>query len=117
MGQPMRVHCSSGRGSVIDTTFSRILEERAAGTPLQIAFRFLGRSGERTDEVAYGDLHRRACGIASVLRTRGDAGDRVVLALPSSIDYIAALFGCFYARMIAVPVFPAKAGRANERFQ
>ncbi|MEM8570016.1 MAG: AMP-binding protein [Pseudomonadota bacterium] len=37
-------------------------------------------------------------------------GDRVVLTYPSGLDFIVALLGCFYARVIAVPVSAPRKG-------
>jgi acyl-CoA synthetase (AMP-forming)/AMP-acid ligase II len=47
------------------------------------------------------DLAARS--IAGALLKRGLRGQRVIIALPSGLDYASAVMGCFYAGAIAVP--------------
>ncbi|MGB1013188.1 MAG: AMP-binding protein, partial [Nannocystaceae bacterium] len=51
-------------------------------------------------------LHRYALGIAAELAAQGCEGERVLLVHPPGVDFIAALLGCFYAGVTAVPVYP-----------
>ena len=48
--------------------------------------------------------------VASNLQARHLGGERVIIALPSGLDYLAAVLGCLYAGVIAVPT-PAQAVR------
>jgi long-chain acyl-CoA synthetase len=60
---------------------------------------------DQTRTVTYGELDRRANRVAHVLMDRGmSEGDRVVLALENSIDWIAAYFGILKAGGVVVPV-------------
>ena len=54
----------------------------------------------------YGELHRRAGAIAGALRAdHGLApGDRVAIVMTNRPDYLEALFGIWYAGLVAVPV-------------
>lgn len=80
------------------------LTELAEAAGEACAYTFL-RDGEYDEEsVTFGELRMRAGWIARGLRDY--AGQPVVLALPPGNDYIAALFGCFYAGAIAVPSYP-----------
>lgn len=54
----------------------------------------------------FGELHHYAMGIGRELQGRGLAGQRALLIYPPGVDFIAALIGCFYAGVIAVPVYP-----------
>ncbi|WLE63029.1 amino acid adenylation domain-containing protein [Burkholderia plantarii] len=63
----------------------------------------------------YAALERRAIALAALLRERGAGGQaaRVLLAMDSGIDYVAAFFGCLYAGAIAVPVYPPESLRGQ----
>ena len=53
----------------------------------------------------YAALARRAAGLAAGLRAAGlAAGDRVVLASRNVPEYVEALYGCWWAGLVAVPV-------------
>jgi len=44
--------------------------------------------------------------MAALVQERAASGDRVILLLPSGIDYVAAFHGCLFAGAIAVPAYP-----------
>lgn len=53
------------------------------------------------------ELDARARAFAAGYRKAGlRPGDRVALPLPTGLDFVAALFGCFYAGCVAVPLYP-----------
>lgn len=57
--------------------------------------------------ITYGELRRRAQGVAVALATAGvRPGDRVVVALPNSIEFVATYFGVLEAGAVAVPLPP-----------
>lgn len=56
--------------------------------------------------IAFGELHERALGIAHALREFAQPGDRALLLLPPGLDYVATIFGCFYAGVIGVSAPP-----------
>ncbi|SHG69553.1 non-ribosomal peptide synthetase [Streptoalloteichus hindustanus] len=96
-------------------TLPDLLRARASRTPHAEAFTFLeSRDGpelarpaplaERT--VDYATLDRLARGIAVRLRAAGSPGDRALLLYPPGPEYVAAFFGCLYAGVLAVPVYP-----------
>ncbi|MGE6759645.1 amino acid adenylation domain-containing protein, partial [Corallococcus interemptor] len=68
-------------------------------------YTFLGDDGEESVWSA-SELDVRARRIASALRERGAAGERVLLLYPPGLDYIAGFFGCLYAGAVAVPAYP-----------
>src|SRR4030065_364724 len=56
----------------------------------------------------YGELCGRSAALASMLQGFGlKKGDRVVIALDNSAEYMAAYFGVLLAGCVAVPVSPA----------
>src|SRR5690348_18477075 len=96
-------------------TLVRLLRGRAESQPQQIAFTFLV-DGERADDhLTYGELDRRARSIAAALQDRTPPGSRALLLYPPGYDYIAAFFGCLYAGVLAVPLFPPRNERAMSR--
>ena len=80
-----------------------LLRWRAETQPTQHAYSFL-RDGTKPEmPLTYGALDRRARTIAAHLQARYEQGSRVVLSFGEGTDFVEALFGCFYAGMIAVP--------------
>jgi amino acid adenylation domain-containing protein len=83
------------------------LSRSAAAAPDRIAV------VEPGGEATYGEVDRRATEIAAALTGSGVApGDRVVLALPNSAEWVAAYFGILRAGAVAVPLQP---GPRNDR--
>ncbi len=87
-------------------TFGSILRERAERSPDALAFIYL-RDGETDEErISFGELHERARRYAASLESAVEPGGRALLLLPPGLDYVAALFGCFYAKIVGVSVAP-----------
>ncbi len=81
-----------------------VLRWRAVDHPDLLAFTFLPEGEEAEERLSYGELDRRARLIAAALA--GSSGSRALLVYDSGLDYIAALYGCLYAGVTAVPVYP-----------
>jgi long-chain acyl-CoA synthetase len=61
-------------------------------------------AGERVD-ADYGTFAARAAGIAAALAARGIApGERVAIFMKNRVEYLEALYGCFWAGVCAVPI-------------
>jgi acyl-CoA synthetase (AMP-forming)/AMP-acid ligase II/acyl carrier protein len=99
---PQASDIRSQAGSLVE-----VFRHRARVQPDQIAFTFL-RSGETivSEDRTYAEFDRQARAVATRLQHLCQAGDRALLMFDSGLDYIAALAGCLYAGVIAVPVFP-----------
>jgi long-chain acyl-CoA synthetase len=62
---------------------------------------------DQTGSISYSALDKRANRIANALMARGVcAGDRVLLALENSVDWVACYFGILKAGAVVVPVAP-----------
>jgi acyl-CoA synthetase (AMP-forming)/AMP-acid ligase II len=85
-------------------TFADVLTERAADQPDSLAFVFLGRSGQIFEQVTYCELQKRVLALAAAIQERGYVGRNLLLALPTSLDFVVALFACFRAGAVAIPV-------------
>jgi acyl-CoA synthetase (AMP-forming)/AMP-acid ligase II len=88
------------------TTLVELLRTRAETHGTHLAFTYLKDGEEAEDAWTYRDLDRRAQQIAAVLQQTGAEGDRAILLYPPGLSFVAAFFGCLYARRIAVPISP-----------
>ncbi|MEU1466824.1 fatty acyl-AMP ligase [Streptomyces sp. NPDC005761] len=89
-----------------DPDLASLLHERALRQPDVVAYRFVGED-ESAEEITYAELHRRALIVAArILATTQGRPDPALLLFAPGLDYLAGLFGCFYAGVPAVPAFP-----------
>lgn len=105
----------SGYGSLVE-----LLRDRAAKRADALAFQFLIDGEVEGQRLTYGELDRKARAIAAALQQRCNPGDRALLLYPPGLEYISAFFGCLYAGVIAVPVYPpepARLGRSLPRLR
>jgi len=79
------------------------LSLHAEASPDRVALQWLD-DGAATQQVTYAQLRHRAESLAEGLRTCTSHGDRVLLALDMSLDFIAVFLACQYAGRIAVPI-------------
>jgi 8-amino-7-oxononanoate synthase len=93
----------------------RCLRAHAAERPDDAAFVGLNDDPSRHTTMTYGELDRRARAVAAFLQDRRLAGERVVLAYPPGLEFIAAFFGVLYAGCVAVPTYPPRR-RTLDRF-
>ncbi|MCO5170559.1 MAG: AMP-binding protein [Planctomycetes bacterium] len=85
-------------------TAVRLRAERDGARPF-VTFLADGDRDER--RLTYGQLEARALAVAGALSARGLVpGDRVLIMLPSGLDFIEAFVGVTLAGMVAVPVYP-----------
>ncbi|WP_163997851.1 non-ribosomal peptide synthetase [Pyxidicoccus caerfyrddinensis] len=87
-------------------TLVELLRFRAERQPDQRGFTFLVDGDEEEAHLTYAELDRKARAIAAALQARGAQGQRALLLYPPGLDYIAGFFGCLYAGVIAVPIYP-----------
>lgn len=90
------------------TSLPDVLRERAHTDADRVAYRFLDDTGAEADRLTYAALHARASSVAAHLRSVCAPGERALLVFPPGLDFLAAYFGCLYARVIAVPVNPPR---------
>ena len=86
------------------TSLVDILHWRAKNQPGRLAFRFLTDGEYEEAVISYQELDTRARAIGALLQHSVKAGDRALLFFPPGLDFIAAYFGCLYAKVIAVPL-------------
>ena len=93
-----------------------VLSARSSSEALAYVFLADGTS-ESEIRWTFADTVKNSRAFASHLRDRGiGAGDRVVLALNPSLEYIAALYGIMQLGAIPVPCFPPLRPKELDRF-
>lgn len=85
------------------STLIEILSDRCRSVPDNLIYSFYSHPSHIS--LSYRSLAAQMLGIASELEKYIAQGSRVILLYPSGLDFISALFACFYAKMIAVPVY------------
>jgi acyl-CoA synthetase (AMP-forming)/AMP-acid ligase II len=65
---------------------------------------FLKPNGDIGQSLTYGQLRQRARALAGKLVENNLRGNRAILAFPPGLDFVVALFACFYSGVIAAPV-------------
>jgi len=99
-------------------TFTDLLRWRTAEQPRTTAFTWLADDpAQPALQVSYADLDQRARAIGALLQREGPPGERALLLFAPGLDFIAALFGCFYAGWIAVPAYPPPLNQRSDRIQ
>jgi acyl-CoA synthetase (AMP-forming)/AMP-acid ligase II len=101
----------SSRQSIVDIVSARASSE-------ELAYIFLP-DGTAASEVrwSFADTARNTRAFSAHLRDRGiSAGDRVVLAVNPSLEYIAALYGIMHLGAVPVPCFPPLRPKELDRF-
>ena len=96
------------------TSLIDILRWRAENQPGKLSYRFL-KDGEHDEvSITYEELDQRARSIGAMLQGYAKAGDRALLLFPAGLDFIAAYFGCLYAKVIAIPAYPPHPARLEK---
>lgn len=94
-------------------TVVHALLDRADRTPDRTAFHVVER-GEQEVTLTYGDLHRLIAETVSGAAEAGlGAGDRVVVVLPTSRDFLAVYLGFLYAGIVPVVAAEPTGGMAE----
>jgi acyl-CoA synthetase (AMP-forming)/AMP-acid ligase II len=90
-----------------------ILQYRAQHQPEKQAYIFLQNGEVESGSLTYGELDRQAKAIAYQLQSY--QGERALLLYPSGLEFITTFFGCLYAGVVAVPVYPPKRNQKLSR--
>lgn len=94
--------------------WAELLAARAQSFGNEHAFSFLGDGPNATESsLTFGELNSQARLIGTRLRNAEAAGRPVLLLYPPGLEFVAALFGCFYAGAIAVPTYPPDSTKLN----
>ncbi|NEQ64889.1 MAG: amino acid adenylation domain-containing protein [Symploca sp. SIO2D2] len=102
------LNTSPASSSLVD-----ILLQRAQNQPDKKAYIFLQNGETESGSLTYGELDRQARAIAADLQQW--QGERALLLHPSGLEFITAFFGCLYAGVVAVPVYPPRRNQKLSR--
>ncbi len=94
-----------------------LLHHRAVHQPNRIAYTFLVDGEIEEVSLTYLELEQQARAVAVRLINRGAIGERALLLYPPGIEFIIAFWGCLYAGVIAVPVYPPRRNQRMTRLQ
>lgn len=92
------------------------LEHHATHQGDKPLYRLLSRTGELSRVLTYRELWQQANGLAQILQQRFQPGDRLLLLFEPDLDFCLALWACFLAGMVAIPLYPPADPRLRERF-
>jgi acyl-CoA synthetase (AMP-forming)/AMP-acid ligase II len=109
---PTPPDCPPGPPPALDTLVD-VTRWRANQQPNDPAYIFLVDGEEQEQRLSYAELDRRARLVAAELQARGLEGQRVLLVMNPGLEYNTAIFGCLYAGVVAVPVYPPDPFRAH----
>lgn len=93
---------------MIQSTWVRLLREKAQQHPDLPVCTFLADGEAREASASYAELDAQARTIAAALQGRHSRGDRALLLFPPGLEYVSAFLGCLYAGIVAAP-FPSPA--------
>lgn len=93
-----------GKTNINPKTLLDILIWRAEYQAQDLAYIFLQKGEIESSRLTYGELDLKSREVASYLQRW--QGERALLLYPSGLEFIIAFFGCLYAGVIPVPVYP-----------
>lgn len=94
-----------------------LVRHRARHQPDNVAFTFLVNGEDEQVHLTNRELDRQARAIGAWLQSHDLAGQRALLLYPPGLEFVAAFFGCLYAGVVAVPVYPPRRNRSLDRIQ
>ncbi|MBW4455973.1 MAG: fatty acyl-AMP ligase [Nostoc indistinguendum CM1-VF10] len=97
------------------STLVDVLGERARHQPDKKAYTFLKDGEVEVDTLSYKELEQLARAIATKLQSLKAIGQRALLLYPPGLEFIAAFFGCLYAGVVAIPVYPPRLNQSMSR--
>lgn len=99
------------------STLVDLVRHRAEHQADDVAFTFLVDGEQEQVHLTNRELDQKARAIAAWLESRDLVGSRALLLYPPGLDFIVAFFGCLYAGVVAVPVYPPRRNRSLIRIQ
>ena len=102
---------SRQRGKALGGRIHLRANEKSAKTALV----FLADGEHEAERLTYGELDGKARAIARHVVENGLAGERVLLLYPPGLGFVTAFLGCLYAGVVAVPAYPPRRRRPEDR--
>ena len=102
------------------STLVQLLQRRAGELTCPASYTFLRDGSTERLTLTFSELDSAARAVASRLQKLNMKGERALLLYAPGLDFIVGFFGCLYAGVIAVPVYPpnpAQPARTLKRLQ
>ncbi len=96
-------------------TIIDFLDKHALDQPDRIAFRHFTDDNKPAEEITFQMLQQKARKLAGVIQSKDMQGERALLMYQNSVDYIISFFACLYAGVIAIPGYPPKINKKDDR--
>lgn len=80
-----------------------VLKTNAGLHPDKLAYGYIGKEGELTEQLQYSELHQRVLAASHQLSTKFPVNARVLLLLPAEASFVCSFLGALHAGLIAVP--------------
>jgi acyl-CoA synthetase (AMP-forming)/AMP-acid ligase II len=99
------------------STLVELLGWRASINGNERAYTFLSDGEQGECHLTYAELDQQARRVGALLQRQGLAGRCAILLYPAGLEFLAAFFGCLYAGVTAVPVYPPPPNRPAPRLK
>lgn len=80
-----------------------VLKTNAGLHPDKLAYGYIGKEGEITEQLRYHELHQQVLAASHLLSTKFPINARVILLLPAEAAFVCSFLGALHAGIIAVP--------------
>ncbi len=100
------IHSSQSISLPPEKDLVAVLQWRAQQQPDDIAYVFLTGDDTIPRQLTYGQADQQARQVAAQLAHADMGGQRALLVYDPGLDFIVSFFGCLYAGVTAVPVYP-----------
>ncbi|MGK7942217.1 MAG: fatty acyl-AMP ligase [Crocosphaera sp.] len=94
-----------------------LLRHRAIYQSEKTAYTFLENDGTESINLTYQELDFQARTLAVKLQSSNFSDARALLLYPPGIEFVSTFFGCLYAGVIPVPLYPPKRNQNLSRLQ
>jgi len=85
-------------------TIIEYLRQHVAVNPDELAFSFLPSDEKSYSNITFKEFWSEALSVANFLKSKTQAGDKVLLVYPPSLEYVVTFYGCLLAGIVAVPI-------------
>ncbi|HZI86218.1 MAG TPA: fatty acyl-AMP ligase [Pyrinomonadaceae bacterium] len=97
------------------SSLMELLRWRAAAQPHQTLYTYLVDGEDEEISLTFSELDEESRAIAAHLQHVAQPGQRALLVFQPGLEYIKALYSCFYSGVVAVPVYPPHHNRHLSR--
>ena len=104
---------SNARADAAAPTLVELVRMRTLESSDSRVYTFLADGEREAATLTFRELHQCALAIGAGLARVVRPGARALLLYPPGLDYVCAFFGCLFAGVIAVPLYPLDRGRTR----